>query len=153
MTNIDDWGPASWYMFQTLAEKWKPEYFDEIVSDILSFFKNMCYNLPCDNCRNHAINNYKQIIIKNINTQVKLKKMIMQFHNKVNKMNNKYEFTEEDLTDKYSKANTLNIIEYFFYIWRQTNTNSKLMMNTMHKNRFLNKFDDWIRANIDKFNL
>ena len=148
MTNIDEWGPASWYMFHTLAEKCKEEYFNEVVDDILSFFKNMCYNLPCENCRNHAIYNFKKIIIKNINTKKKLKKMLMEFHNKVNKSNDKYEFTEED-----SNANFLNIAEYFFYIWRQSNTNSKLMMNTMHKNRFLNRFDTWIKSNIDKFNL
>jgi hypothetical protein len=153
MTNIDEWGPASWYIFHALAEKCKEEHFNDVIDELLSFFKTMCYNLPCENCKAHAIHNYKLIILKNINSKNKLKKMLMEFHNKVNRSNDKYEFIEDDLNEKYSKANLLNIIEYFFYIWRQTNTNSKLMMNTMHKNRFLNKFEKWLQTNIDKFNL
>ena len=59
----------------------------------------------------------------------------------------------DKLDEKYSKANTLVIKEYFFHIWRQTNTNSRLMMNTMHKNRFLNKFENWLDNNLIKFDL
>jgi hypothetical protein len=153
MTSIDYWGPASWFMFHTLAEKCKEEYFSELNNDILLFFRSMCYNLPCENCRNHAINTYKSIIIKNIDSKEKLKRMFMEFHNKVNNLNGKEIFTMDKLDEKYSKANTLVIKEYFFHIWRQTNTNSRLMMNTMHKNRFLNKFENWLDNNLIKFDL
>tara|TARA_Y100000816_G_C26075818_1_gene566285 strand:+ start:1228 stop:1689 length:462 start_codon:yes stop_codon:yes gene_type:complete len=153
MSTINEWGPASWYIFHTLAEKCKEEYYNELKDDLISFFKLLCYNLPCENCRNHAINTFKTIIIKNIDTKDKFKRMLLEFHNKVNKLNGKVLFTEDDLNNKYSKANTLHIIEYFFYIWRKTNTNSKLMMNSLYKNRFLQKFEDFLNNNILKFDL
>ena len=49
------WGNATWYLFHTLAEKLKPEY--DNPSEIRALYaqiKNICQNLPCEDCKNHA---------------------------------------------------------------------------------------------------
>ena len=44
------WGEPTWFMFHTLAEKIKPEYFQEIRMDLLNIIYTICTNLPCPDC-------------------------------------------------------------------------------------------------------
>ena len=151
MTSINEWGPAAWYLFHALANNAKYEYFSDIKDDILDFFFSLCNNLPCDECRGHATSLIRSLDKKSIKTQRDLKLMLMEFHNLVNKRNNKHVFTEEELNKKYDKANLVNIIEYFFTVWNTKNSNSKLMSNSFHRVRFLKKLNDWLTNNFYKF--
>jgi len=40
------WGEPTWFMFHTLAEKIKPEYFSIVRVDFLNIINTICANLP-----------------------------------------------------------------------------------------------------------
>ena len=44
MTKV--WGPCTWFLFHTLAEKIKEEEFTDAKHKLLSFIANICNNLP-----------------------------------------------------------------------------------------------------------
>jgi hypothetical protein len=153
MTNINEWGPAAWYLFHSLANNAKKDEFPQIKDAILEQFFNMCNNLPCDECRAHATGKIRSLDVKRIKTQHDLKIMLMEFHNHVNVSNNKPVFTEKDLDEKYNKANLVNIIDYFFLIWGTRNNNSKLMSNSFYRKRYLISLKEWLNSNMNKFNV
>ena len=61
MTNINEWGPAAWYLFHSLANNAKKDQFPQIKDAILEQFFNMCNNLPCDECRAHAAGKIRRL--------------------------------------------------------------------------------------------
>ena len=48
------WGEPTWFLFHTLAEKTKDNYFPTIKNELFSFIKKICNNLPCPECAQHA---------------------------------------------------------------------------------------------------
>ena len=44
------WGPCTWYLFHTLAEKVKEESFPLIKESLISLIIRICSNLPCPEC-------------------------------------------------------------------------------------------------------
>ena len=69
MVSKDVWGPSTWTLFHTLAEKVKEEHFNEVMPDMLIMMKRICANLPCPDCSAHA-------------TQIMAKMTPAQFPNK-----------------------------------------------------------------------
>ena len=153
MVNMNELGPASWYNFHTLAEKAKPEHFNKLKKEIIDNFVAMCNNLPCPECRGHAVDKINLIDFKKIKNQSDLKLFFLGFHNSVNLMNSKPLFSEDELNEKYANANLLAIHEYFMTLWKIPTNNSKLMMDAFHKERFLTKYNKWFNDNKDKFYL
>ena len=49
-----DWGNAVWFLFHTLAFKLKDEYISEL-PNLVSHIFIICNNLPCPNCKSHAV--------------------------------------------------------------------------------------------------
>ena len=52
--SYQQWGNSIWYLFHGLAHKLNIEHEDEI-PNIVNYFYNICFNLPCDHCSIHAI--------------------------------------------------------------------------------------------------
>ena len=53
------WGPPTWFLFHTLAEKIKEDKFDTMKIDIINMIKRICRNLPCNDCSGHTTHNLK----------------------------------------------------------------------------------------------
>jgi hypothetical protein len=104
------WGEPTWFLFHTLAEKIKPEYFTAIKKELLNVIYSICANLPCPTCATHAISYMKEVNFDAISTKDHLRIMLFRFHNEVNVRKNVPEFPYEKLAEKYSSANTVNII-------------------------------------------
>ena len=88
-----EWGPPTWYLFHTLAEKVIDSDFDKMKPELITMIKLICSNLPCPDCSHHAtmmLNNSKLASIKNKDD---LKQYMLWFHNQVNiKLTQKLEF-------------------------------------------------------------
>ena len=91
------WGPCTWFLFHTLAEKIKEERFMELKPGLIDIIKNICSNLPCPDCKQHATAKIKTLNDKAINNKDSLKKALLLFHNEVNKRLNKPQFIWEEL--------------------------------------------------------
>ena len=145
MTKV--WGPCTWFLFHTLAEKIKEEEFSNTKHKLLSIILNICNNLPCPECAQHAKNKFGSLYVNNIRTKRDLQLMLLSFHNFVNQRTGKPQFTEEQLDDKYKKAITSHVIQYFLQIWQKPNSNPRMLTNSFHKGQVLKDFISWWNEN------
>ena len=151
--SIQEWGPITWYLFHTLAEKIKDEYFEIELPNILNNIRIICNILPCPECKEHALYYLKTANVNKIKTKDQLKLFLLYFHNEVNARNNKKLFTFEELNKKYSTARLKVIIGLFFQIYNKKSGNMRLQLSTgMEKNIVLNNFTHYIKKNIYKYN-
>tara|TARA_B110000285_G_scaffold226216_1_gene285612 strand:- start:51 stop:512 length:462 start_codon:yes stop_codon:yes gene_type:complete len=137
------WGPCTWFLFHTLAEKIKEERFMELKPGLIDIIKNICSNLPCPDCKQHATAKIKTLNDKAINNKDSLKKALLLFHNEVNKRLNKPQFIWEELNNKYSKGKILDIVVYFRQQWNIKSSNPKLMNEALHRKLMLDDLHSW----------
>lgn len=152
MASKDVWGPSTWTLFHTLAEKVKEENFNEILPDLLTMIKRICMNLPCPDCSAHAVQIMSKVTPNQFTSKESLKIFLFHFHNSVNVRTGKPVFTVEELNSKYSRANTFVIIPYFIKVFSYRNTNVRLLINSFHKDLLIKDFIKWMRENSSKFN-
>lgn len=141
------WGPPTWYLFHTLAEKMNEDDFAKIKMELINIIKMVCKNLPCPDCSGHATSILNKLNLNLINSKNDLKKMLLWFHNQVNRRLRNPIFTQDDLDKKYKLANTKNIVEYFIQVWSKRTHNPKLMTQDMHKTRAVTQFTEWWKKN------
>ena len=146
------WGPCTWYLFHTLAEKVKEETFPTLKNGLITIIKRICSNLPCPSCAEHARQKMESLNVNNIRSKHDLKLMLLSFHNEVNRRLNRPEFTEQQLNEKYKLAKTHDIVQYFLQTWQKPNPNPKLLTNSFHKNYIIKDFGSWINTNYIHFN-
>ena len=147
-----DWGNAVWILFHTLAEKIKPEYTEELIV-IVSHITNICSNLPCPDCQQHASRVMAQVNKNAIAASKEtLIEFLWKFHNDVNKRTKAAFYTKEAL-DKYKTTNTINVVKYFIQIMSKTSNNEKTMLHGFHRSLYMKKFIEYINANINKYNV
>jgi hypothetical protein len=148
------WGEPIWFFFHMLAEKAKIESFHIIRSELLNIIYSICSNLPCPKCTNHAIEYMKRINFNSIQTKNDLKLFLFQFHNEVNQRKNIQPFPYNQLDDKYSKTNTINIINYFFSVYTQNSDfNVTMISYKLQRGMIINKIKKWISDNIQYFDM
>jgi len=145
------WGPCTWFLLHTLAEKIQENNFHNNKIVLLNFINRICDNLPCPDCAEHARKQMKNLNSNTINTKEDLKNMLHSFHNIVNQKLNKPIFTIEELNTKYKLSITSNIIQYFIQIWSKKSHNPKLMAEDLHKTRVVNEFINWWKMNYHLF--
>ena len=145
-----EWGNTTWFLFHGLAHKLKPEY-DSFSKDLMTCFYNICCNLPCEYCSNHAMTIMKGCNIVNINTKEKLKDFLWQLHNIVNKRLKKNIFTKEERDNLYCNININNIIYNFKVVMNKNHRIEKAMMGSFKRQQYLKYFNNFINENRDKF--
>ena len=145
------WGESIWLLFHTLAEKVKDGLFPVIKTELLNTIYSICSNLPCPKCTNHAIEYMNNVNFNSINTKADLKLFLFQFHNTVNSRKKYPLFSYIDLDDKYSNANTANIIKYFLSVFHKTDFNVTMLTENMNRKLVANKLSVWFNNNIQYF--
>jgi hypothetical protein len=146
------WGPCTWYLFHSLAEKVKDEHFSAIKVELLDMLKQICSVLPCPDCATHASQYMTRLNVNRVQTKNDMKIMLLSFHNEVNTRLNKPKFNETQLNEKYSRAKTGSVINYFLQMWSIRSRNPKMMTNILHQNLITNKFINWWKKNYTYFN-
>lgn len=147
------WGPAVWYLFHTLSEKIKDEFFSSLRIELLNNIYSISVNLPCPICATHAKEYLDKINFNHIQTKTELKNMLFHFHNDVNKRKNIPIFPREELDEKYSKAVTMNIINNFMHHFQDKYRSPKLIANDLQRTRIVGILKDWFRRNFSSFNI
>jgi len=136
----------------TLATRIKDERFETIKNDLWKVINEICNNLPCPDCRNHAVSlmskTNKEIILR---SKTNLETFLFDFHNSVNKRKGYKIFTKDEYDNKYRKINIKITIVNFINAFNASTKNSNLMMETFHRQRFIQKFIEWIKINKDNF--
>ena len=62
-------------------------------------------------------------------------------------------FSKEELDEKYSKANTVNIIHNFMYFFKDKNRTPKLIANDLQRRHIAVKLKQWFSNNLQHFDL
>lgn len=147
----NQWGPPTWTLFHTLAEKIKEESFHSLMPHLIFYIKKICTALPCPECSQHATKFWSQVHIPGIKNKTDLKNVCCLFHNIVNKRKNKPFFSHEHLSEKYANCKTINVYNNFVAVY-QTNGNMNLIADSFRRKLILVSFKKWIMSNFHHFN-
>jgi hypothetical protein len=146
------WGEPTWFLLHTLAHKIKDENFQQLKPELLNLITNICANLPCPTCSEHAMQYIKTNPFYSIQSKQGLKDMLFKFHNDVNTLKGFAQFNYEDLDTKYDSANTINIIKNFMFYFKDKSYSIRMIANDMHRGRLINMLNAWFSLNIQYFN-
>ncbi len=147
------WGEPTWYLFHTLAEKIKPEYYPDLQKELLNIIYTICANLPCPNCAKHATDYLNAMNFNTLTTKDSLRIMLYNFHNEVNRRKGFPEFPYEEVSKKYSTANTVNIIHHFMPFFEDKVGGIRLIADNLHRSRVALQLKAWFNKNIGAFEL
>lgn len=147
------WGEPTWFLFHTLAEKIKPEYYADIRIELLNLIYTVCSNLPCPTCAKHATDYLNAMNFNSLLTKESLQIMLYNFHNEVNRRKGFPEFPFDQLNAKYSTANTVNIIHNFMPYFEDKVGGMRLIADNLHRSRVALQLRAWFNKNIGNFDL
>ena len=74
------WGNNTWKLFHTISVKIKDEATYEDIQNVLVIIKDICNNLPCPVCSNHATQLFKSVKLNTIITKTDLIHFLFVFH-------------------------------------------------------------------------
>jgi hypothetical protein len=143
------WGPPTWIFIHTLAEKIKDDRFDIIGKQVLLNIIEICKNLPCPECSDHAKKFWAKVNVNKVNTKQDLINLLYVFHNSVNVRKHSRPFKYADL--QYYK--TLNLVDTFNNFARNFHTKGNMaqLSESFHRTRLLNSLKRWLMSNIQHF--
>ena len=145
------WGPSTWIFMHTLAAKIKETSFPVIGSSLILVLIQICNNLPCPECAQHAKQFWANVKTANIKTKDDLINLLFVFHNIVNKRKQIPQFKYENLP----YYNTRNIVGTYNIFSRNFNTrgNMSLINESFRRNMMLSSLRLWIMSNLNHFDL
>jgi hypothetical protein len=146
------WGPPCWSLMHVLATRIKEEDFENKKESLWLVINEICNNLPCPECRQHAVSLMRQTKKASIlKSKDNLELFLFDFHNLVNKTKGLKLFTKEEYNLKYKKENIRDIVFNFINIFNASARNNNLMTDAFHRQRFIQKFIAWINVNKESF--
>jgi hypothetical protein len=144
------WGEPTWIFLHTIAEKIKDDRFPAIREQLLQKINMICRNLPCPDCSAHSSKYLDAINFRTIVTKQDLKLFLWNFHNEVNKRKN-VAISDRNVLEKYSTANTINVINYFITIYSDKSPSIKMIANDFHRKRLIQDLKNWLNDNLASF--
>ncbi len=147
MVAIEIWGNATWNLLHGLVEKFNSKYYENNKNTLINIIINICNNLPCPDCRDHANIFFKKYNINKCYNKELLERYLFEMHNDVNRRTNKKIFSKENLHEKYSKINFVNVLNSFFSIYNSHNNIGapRMMMYSSMKHVFLKNLKNDIK--------
>jgi hypothetical protein len=146
-----NWGPPTWDLMHTLAEKVKEDKYQAIFNQLYGYITQICYNLPCPECAMHARQFLSKVKSQELKQKQNLIDLLFVFHNLVNKRKIKPMYKYEELQKYKSK----NIITSFnnFSVNFSSNGNVRLLADNFHRGQLISSLKKWIMQNIQNFDL
>jgi hypothetical protein len=145
------WGEPVWFFFHTIAEKVKPESFATVRKELLQLITSICRNLPCPTCSQHASTYLANTNLNTIKTKEQLIEFFYTFHNEVNQRKGFAQFPRELLREKYSKANTMNIINHFLVNLLDKSYSIRMIADDFNRKRLVGEIKKWLSNNQQHF--
>ena len=143
------WGPTTWIFMHTLASKLKESSFNIIGLQLIRIFIQICNNLPCPECAQHAKQFWSKVKTNNIKNKTDIINLLFVFHNIVNQRKKNQQFKYENLT----YYDTKNVVETYNAFSKNFNTrgNMNLINESFHRNMMLTSLKTWMISNINHF--
>jgi hypothetical protein len=134
----------------TLASKIKETSFPLIGPNLILVLIQICNNLPCPECSQHAKHFWSKVKTANIKNKSDLINLLFVFHNMVNQRKQLRQFKYENLNYYESK----NVIDTYNSFSKNFNThgNMNLINESFHRNMMLSSLRNWLMSNVNHFN-
>ena len=145
------WGPPTWFFLHALCEKIHPNHYVLIKEPLWNKLKELCANLPCPDCANHASEYLKSINYKMIQTKEQLKNVLFSFHNMVNAKKDMPIFPRELLESKYRNMEFIPTIYTFMEHFQDKHKSIRMIANDFYRARVAEQMKIWLNANIQNF--
>jgi hypothetical protein len=134
-----DWGNISWILMHSLAQKVTENNFINCKQILIKIIFDICNNLPCPDCREHANKLLKTSNINKISNKKQLISFLWEFHNIVNKKLKKPTKNIEEVEKQYSTAKLNIIVITFFRVYNSVIYNEKMLADSFRRKIFLKK--------------
>jgi hypothetical protein len=134
-----DWGNISWILMHSLAQKIGENKFLDSKQILIKIIFDICNNLPCPDCREHASKLLKTSNINKISNRKELISFLCEFHNIVNVKLKKPKKNIDEVEKLYSTAKINIIVITFFKIYKSISYNEKMLADSCRRKLFLKK--------------
>lgn len=154
MSTKQEWGNACWHLIHGLTFKMKTDD-KKIIDQLMVLLYNVCVNLPCPECSEHAKETFTQARNNGIkvNSLDELQAFWWKFHNLVNMRTGKEWVLFEDAKSKYEKARLFHIVNNFVRIMKRNIPGERSMMYSMSRNNAVEKMFNFIKENQASFDI
>jgi len=143
------WGPPTWTLLHTLAEKIHEEDFNKLMPQMFILIKRICAYLPCPDCSQHATQFLAKLKPEQMATKIEFKNTLYLFHNMVNARKKKPLFNYGNI-NYYQNLNIFNVFNNFVSIYN-TKGNMKLLSESFQRLLVIKDLKRWLINNINSF--
>jgi hypothetical protein len=147
-----DWGPPIWALFHTMAEKIKEEHYSSVYIQLFSLIKQICRDLPCPDCANHATQFLNKVNLKTIANKNELRMMLFVFHNSVNRRKGLPIYESKDL-EIYQSFRLPEVFRKFALTYNAKTGNLKLMSDSLTRRQIIVNVSNWFKQNLELFDI
>lgn len=148
MAKIKIWGPITWNLLHTIAEKIYCDRFTYCKNDIIHIIILIIQNIPCPICRDHANIYIKKHNINLCNSRNDLINYIFNFHNEASRYAKNEVFSNTVLM-KYNAFNFNVIVNQYMECYK--NTSSDDLKFSFSKSQNLKKIFSLLIKNTTNF--
>jgi hypothetical protein len=108
------WSVPTWIFFHSLAEKINEDFLKTHTPQVIHIIKQICFNLPCPHCREHATAYCNNLIVEKIKNKDDLIQFLYIFHNNVNARLKKPIY-DKKILKKYKRVRLDVVFSTFLY--------------------------------------
>ena len=149
MPSPEIWGPPTWTLLHTLAEKIHEDDFNKLMPQMFGLIKRICAYLPCPDCSQHAKQFLAKLKPQQIATKTDFKNTFYLFHNMVNARKKKQLFNYDNM-NIYQTFNIVDVFNNFVSVYN-TKGNMKLLAESFQRSLIIKDLKRWIVNNINSF--
>jgi len=143
------WGPPTWTLLHTMAEKIHEEDFNKLIPQMFGLVKRICSYLPCPDCSKHATQFLAKLKPEQIATKIDFKNTLYLFHNMVNARKKKPLFNYGNI-NVYQNLNIANAFNNFVSVYN-TKGNMKLLTESFQRVLIVKDLRRWLMTNHESF--
>lgn len=143
------WGPPTWTLLHTMAEKIHEEDFNKLMPQMFILIKRICAYLPCPDCSQHATQFLAKLKPEQMASKIDFKNTLYLFHNMVNARKKKPLFNYGNI-NYYQNLNIINVFNNFISIYN-TKGNMKLLTESFQRVLVIKDLKRWLVNNINSF--
>mgnify|MGYP003955750091 CR=1 FL=1 len=109
------WGPHAWIFLHSITMAYPENPTEQDKSNFRTFFSSIQDILPCSICKTH----YKQHLTENpiqLSNRKELVNWLINIHNSVNKLNNKKQYSYNEVINYYDQLYNNSSLKYIIII-------------------------------------
>ena len=146
------WGRATWNFIHHMVNGLNEERTD-LIQPILNIIRNICRNLPCPECSDHATILLNRLNLNSIKTKRDLVRCMYEFHNKVNVRIKTHEITIEEHDIHYKNVNIQQAFMEWKRIMQMRITGNRMLLYFISKSRLISDVTTFLNTNVFAFKL